>query len=101
MTLSVPSFLAASTSAAIPPMPAAEVADAAWASPVLPLPAVFVGGEHAAMPIRVSAARAATALRRGIRLFTSDLLDRLERTRAGSVSYTHLRAHETVLDLVC
>ena len=28
-------------------------------------------------------------------------LDTRERQGAGTVSYTHLRAHETVLDLVC
>ena len=39
---------------------------------------------------RAEAAGAAGARGRGVR-----------RDRAGAVSYTHLRAHETVLDIVC
>src|SRR5450759_4738257 len=73
MTLSVPSFLAASTSAAIPPRALAEVAVEALTPPLLVLSEVLVGGEQAAIPIRVTAASIATPLRRAIRFFTSDL----------------------------
>src|ERR1039458_7447532 len=73
MTLSAPSFLAAATNAAIPPAACADVAEEAFAPPALVLVVVFVGGEQAAIPIRVTAASAATPLRRAIRGFTSDL----------------------------
>lgn len=72
MTLSFPSFLAASMRAAIPPRSVADFADEALA-PVLSPSGVLAGGEQAAMPIRVIAARAATHARRAGRDFTSDL----------------------------
>ena len=34
-------------------------------------------------------------------IIKKDFKDNKPRTRYSSVSYTHLRAHETVLDLVC
>src|SRR5665647_346511 len=70
MTLSVPSFLAAATSPDIPPRSLAEVAADAL-TPPLELSAVFAGGEQAAIPMRVSVARAATPVRRAVRVFTS------------------------------
>ena len=34
-------------------------------------------------------------------LLTEDIVDAIEAAGIDAVSYTHLRAHETVLDLVC
>ena len=67
MTLSVPSFLAAATSASMPPAAVADVAVAALFAvlPVSPVPPeVLAGGEQAAMPMRVAVASAAAPVRR-------------------------------------
>jgi hypothetical protein len=74
MTLSWPSFLAAATSASMPPRSAAPVAVAA------PLPdeaaeSFFSGGEHAAMATTVPAARVMARVRpRVVRTFPVLLL---------------------------
>src|SRR5450759_4982774 len=73
MTLSVPSFLAAASSPAIPPRSLADVAAEALTPPPLGVSEVFAGGEQAAMPIRATVASAATPLRRAVRVFTSNL----------------------------
>ena len=50
------------------------------------------------LPIRLRVTEATTADGDGWRPFVRNLLEGI---RYASVSYTHLRAHETVLDLVC
>src|SRR3954464_14013567 len=67
MTLSVPSFLAAATSASIPPAAVADVAVAALSAvpPAPPEPLEFLaGGEQAAMPMSVAVASAAAPVLR-------------------------------------
>ena len=67
------------------------------ALPGVPHVAVFDTAFHARMPRRAStyAIDQEVALQNGIRRFG------FHGTSHASVSYTHLRAHETVLDLVC
>src|SRR5450830_1282408 len=78
MTLSVPSFLAAATSAAMPPRSCAEVAVAA----LLVLPAVLLGGvPQAVMPIDSVAATAAMAAQRRAERFTSSSMKALSDCR--------------------
>src|SRR4051794_34204251 len=72
MTLSWPSFLAAATSASIPPRSAAPAAVAA----PLPVEAVsFSGGEQAVRPAKVVTASRAAAVRARVRTGFLHLID--------------------------
>src|SRR5665647_1226126 len=89
MTLSVPSFLAAATSPDIPPRSLADVAEETLMPPVLVLSEVFAGGAQAAIPIRVSVARAATPVCRAVRVITSTSGDGVG-THPGGLSLIHI-----------
>ena len=74
----------------LPPAIDAARPDALHESALSELAALLVAGDAARLQLAIAAAGRAAGLG-NMRIFT----------QRGPVSYTHLRAHETVLDLVC